>query len=120
MANPLFDLNGKVPAATYDHLVQIDTSSFTLYDGRGNFLTASTVPMTASWAASAVSASWAPFVDNPNAVSASWASSSFSSSYAPTVTSGLTATQSWVDGATALTNSMYINNGLVISWSYQM
>jgi len=39
---------------------------------------------TSGTASFATSASWAPFINNPNAISASWASSSLSSSYAIT------------------------------------
>jgi hypothetical protein len=70
---------------------------------------------TASWANNAVSSSWASM-----SLSSSWANNAVSAAYAPTVTTGLTnTTKSWWDAITSTTQSMYIDNGLVISWSVQ-
>ena len=55
------------------------SASWSPDQGATTLTTASTYQITAS---SAISASWAPFTDDPNALSASWASQSFSSSYA--------------------------------------
>jgi hypothetical protein len=56
-----------------------------------SFITASNVVGTITSASFAISASYAPFSDNPNAISASWASSSISSSYADTASYALNA-----------------------------
>src|ERR1035437_2385634 len=57
------------------------SSVSTQFDTRQpNLVIGNTYEITAS---GAVSASWAPFTDNPNAISASWASQSLSASYVP-------------------------------------
>lgn len=131
MANyPKYTLTGKTPAATYESLVQYNVESASLVNGYGNDLPqlniTTSMAVTASWAPAVptISSSYATtasYVSNlyPQTyqISGSWASSSLSASYAPTITTGLTSTQSWVDEGTQLTQSMYINNGLIISWS---
>jgi len=84
---PTIDLTGKTPAATYNDLLQSNTASSSFVDGLGYEITS--VNITSSY--------------------------SLSSSYTSTV--GLTTTKSWVDTGTHTTQSVYVNNGLIISWS---
>ena len=68
MYNAQYDLTNQKVENTFQQIVQYNSSSSTIYDGRGNSI-------------DSFSASWAPSIDNTNAVSSSWASSSISSSY---------------------------------------
>ena len=79
--NSIFDLRGKRIEDTYNQVLQYDTSSGDSYTGQGLqlYLTSSLASQSLSSSYS-ISASYAPFTDNPNAVSASWASQSLSAS----------------------------------------
>src|ERR1035437_6485992 len=69
-------------STSYSPVEPVYSSSISiLFDTRQpNLVVGNTYQITAS---GAVSASWAPFTDNPNAVSASWASQALSASYVP-------------------------------------
>src|ERR1035437_8387325 len=84
-----------------------------LFDTRQpNLVVGNTYQITAS---GAVSASWAPFTDNPNAVSASWASQALSASYVPNLYPQVT--QVNVDSASYVPNLYPQTYQVSSSWS---
>lgn len=90
-------------------------NSLIMFDSNSHLTSVSSQSFLSNSSSYTVSASWAPFVDNPNAVSASWASNSISasyslsSSYAPTST---TITASW---STNAISSSYSNTSSYFS-----
>lgn len=97
-----------------EYALRMQPNGVVVSDAAGNLavVPSTEASPTSSWALMAITASQAI-----NSDSASWAPYQISASYAPTTTIGLTTTQSWWDAITAMTQSMYIQNGLIVSWS---
>ena len=87
---PSLLLTGKTVGSSYQNLLQYSGSNLlvaadgNLFHDLNNFLTTSSVIVSASWASQSLSASYAPFTPSDYSISSSWASQSLSASYTET------------------------------------